>query len=145
MSVPDRNPFYCDVCRKSLGWGEEGVWYCTVCYEVNFCNVCIAKLRNGTLPHYVCSPYHKYVHLPWIEEYLDTPEGHVRVGGHLEDGKRIGGDFMEINIWLDGIRDVRGLKRAEKDDEAKDDPGNVTEGEVNGEVKNNLNEDKIGQ
>ena len=140
--------WWCDgaACKKQIRWDEgQGIWFCTVCHNITFCDACFIKLHDGTLPRHICSPDHQCVHVSWIEEYNATEKGYVRVGGQLVDGRRVGGDFIKIDAWLDGIRNTWGVKRAEKEDEAEDDAKGDAKGDAKDDAKVDANKDSQEQ
>ncbi|KAL6713602.1 hypothetical protein ACLMJK_009067 [Lecanora helva] len=100
-------PMYrsCDgLCDKELTFADS-LWFCKVCNDVQFENQCLQKLRDGTLPFYVCSPNHDFLHVPsWVDEYQATGKGRVRVGGELIDGRRVGDSIVPVEQWLDTIK-----------------------------------------
>ena len=111
--VKDGSRVLCDGgCNKSIPI-ENAYWVCKVCYDIAFHDECMEKLRKGTLARYVCSPNHQWLHVPsWLEEFQATGEGRVRVGGEIQDGKRIGGRIVAIEEWLDMIRENWGIEKS---------------------------------
>lgn len=94
---------------------ENGFWLCKVCYDIGFHDECLEKLRKGTLARYVCSPDHQWLRIPsWVEEFQATGKGRVRVGGEVQDGKRIGGRVVAVEEWLDMIREDWGIEKPTK-------------------------------
>ena len=109
---PEPLPFYCDGrCNKSFTYADS-LWFCKVCYNVNFCDECLWKVQTGTLPCYVCAADHEWLLVPsWVDEYKATGKGRVRVGGVFKDGKRVGGGVVGIDKWLDTVREEWGVQR----------------------------------
>ena len=90
----------------------DGAWFCKVCDDVQFDDVCMSRLRNGELKRFVCSPNHEWLRVPaWTDEVRDTGKDRVRVGGELVDGKRVGGKIVPVEEWLDDIRLKWGIEK----------------------------------
>ena len=104
--------FSCDGgCNRYIP-GENAYWLCEVCYNTGFDDECMQKLRRGTLNHYVCSRDHQWLRIPsCVEEFKATGKGRVRVGGEFKDGKRIGGQIVAVEEWLDMIREKWGIEK----------------------------------
>lgn len=104
---------YCDgrCSGYKFRWGES-VWMCKVCEDIDFNDECLEKLRKGTLAHFVCSPDHEWLLVPsWADEYRATGKGRVRMGGELIDGKRVGGQIVPVEEWLDTVREKWGINK----------------------------------
>lgn len=96
---------------EDLSW-EESVWMCKVCDDVDFNDDCLEKLRKCTLPLLTCSPDHEWLLVPsWADEYRATGKGRVRIGGELIDGKRVGGQILPVEEWLDIVRKEWGVDK----------------------------------
>lgn len=108
----DHITIYCDGrCNKPLTYADS-LWFCKVCEDVQFEDECFRKLQEGTLTRFVCSPDHEWLRVPsWTDEYRATGNGRVRVGGELHDGKRVGGEIVDVEKWLDLIREKWGIKK----------------------------------
>lgn len=66
----------------------------------------------------MCAADHEWLLVPsWLDEYEATGKGRVRVGGAMEDGKRIGGEIVSIEEWLDMIREQWGIKRSSEEEQ----------------------------
>lgn len=101
----------CDGCNRYIPV-ENAYWSCKVCYNTGFDDECMENLRSGTLDHYVCSRDHQWLRIPsWVEEFKATGKGRVRVGGEFKDGKRIGGQIVAVEEWLDMIREKWGIEK----------------------------------
>lgn len=117
----ERSPFSCDGrCGKLLTYADS-LWFCKVCDDVQFEDECMQKLHQGTLARYVCSPDHEWLRVPsWTDEYRATGKGHVRMGGDLQDGKRVGGQIVPIEEWLGMIREKWGIEKPTKVEQPKE-------------------------
>ena len=83
-----------------------------MCDDIQFEDECFKKLKEGTLTRFVCSPDHDWLRVPsWTEEYRATGKGRVRVRGELQNGKRVGGEIVEVEKWLDMIREKWGIEK----------------------------------
>lgn len=110
--------FQCDgPCKRKWDF-EMPINLCKYCLDRGFCNECLQLLKEDKLwpqpaDGTVCNKTHDWLYLPkWDREsYLGPLFGNVRVGGHLEDGRRVGGDVVPISTWLDGLRDGWGLAK----------------------------------
>lgn len=92
-------------CGRSWTYAND-IWACAFCPDTDFCTGCRELLLKGGLKRYICSAKHDWLHVPkWTEIEEDgVTEGRVRVGGKLEDGRRVGGEVVEIQTWLDRLR-----------------------------------------
>ncbi|KAL9577614.1 MAG: hypothetical protein Q9212_006252 [Teloschistes hypoglaucus] len=98
-------------CNKPVSW-MDSLWFCKICEDVQLHDECLTKLREGTLTHYVCGPDHDWLYVPsTVEEEKAIGEGNVRMGGELQDGKRLGGKIVAIKDWLDTIRENWGIEK----------------------------------
>ncbi|KAL8822530.1 MAG: hypothetical protein Q9191_006735 [Dirinaria sp. TL-2023a] len=124
-------------CNKSLTYADN-VWFCKVCDDIQFHDECLDKLRKGTLTRFVCNKDHEWLRVPsWIDEYRATGKNRVRVGGELQDGKRIGGQIVAVDEFVDMIREKWGIEKPPKEPSTGDqDEGNATETENSGDPHN---------
>lgn len=111
LSPVDKEPVEM-LCFRCLGDCErsftsrDSIWWCKICVDTGFDGDCLAKVRNGTLKTSICSPDHEWLCFSsLVDEFRVTAQGSVRVGGELQDGKRIGGEIVTIEAWLDSIRE----------------------------------------
>ena len=119
--------YSCDgTCNKTLTFADS-MWLCKVCNDVSFDDECFEKLCNGTLERFVCSSDHEWLRIPsWTDECNATGKDHVRVGGELQDGKRVGGQIVPIGQWLDTIKEKWSIEKpatSVKDEDAKREEG----------------------
>ena len=103
--------WYCDGgCGRTWSWPEDH-WWCKFCYDVQFDSGCLQKLKNNTLSRYVCSSDHEWLYVPsWNQELMTVGPGKVRVGGEMVDGKRVGGENVEVKEWLERLKITWGIK-----------------------------------
>lgn len=107
------SPIHCDghCSGWHFRWGDT-FWMCKLCDDVAFNDECLDKLRKGTLARFVCSPDHDWLLIPsWADEYRATGKGRVRMGGELIDGKRVGGQIVPVEEWLDTVREKWGIDK----------------------------------
>ncbi|KAK1758141.1 hypothetical protein QBC47DRAFT_373797 [Echria macrotheca] len=84
------------------GWcGRQDVEYrsfsiCEVCVDIEFCDVCLQKQKEGKLLFRVCDPQH-----PFIEVY--PPRGLVSRGPDGYMVRTQDGQSISVHDWLDGI------------------------------------------
>lgn len=123
-------------CNKPWTFADS-VWFCKVCDDVQFDDECLEKLRKGNLKRDVCSPDHEWLRVPsWVDEYEATGKGRVRVGGELQEGKRVGGQIVAVEEWLDTVRDKWGIEKPAPEIKAegrKQEDGEQKEGTLNTE------------
>ena len=113
---------YCSGCNKRYSFADS-VWFCKVCDVITFDDECFEKLKNGTLDLLVCNKDHDWLRIPsWEDEFKETGKGKVRVGGEYRDGKRIGGEIVEVDTWLETIREQWGIKKPTPNEEPADEP-----------------------
>ncbi|KAI0381159.1 hypothetical protein F5Y04DRAFT_255901 [Hypomontagnella monticulosa] len=69
---------------------------CEICNNVSFCDLCLQKLKAGTLPFRICNPKH-----PFIEIY--PPKGLV---AKVDGGYKVqrNGEWINAEEWFDTIR-----------------------------------------
>ena len=98
--------FNCDGrCDHSWNYADD-MYVCRYCDDTQFNEICWKKVKENKLERYICHPGHSWLHVPpWRDEdALEVGKGKVRVGGELVNGKRVGGEVVDISEWLDGIR-----------------------------------------
>ncbi|KAL9102531.1 MAG: hypothetical protein Q9163_002340 [Psora crenata] len=102
---------WCDGCHKELRFPDT-IWFCKLCDDVAFDDECLEKLKLGTLEPFVCGANHEWLRGPsWNEEFKATGKECVRVGGELRNGKRVGGEVIKIEEWLDVVREKWGIEK----------------------------------
>lgn len=89
----------------------DDLYSCKSCPDVQFCKDCLDKLKVGKLQFFICSPDHEWLHVPkWDdEEYAKVGRGKVKVGGTWDGEKRVDGEIVTIETWLDSLRDQWGV------------------------------------
>ena len=96
-------------CGKILTFAEPFL-FCKVCGDARFDEECLQSLKNGTLKRFVCSQGHEWLRAPnWNEEYGETGRDRVINGGKLEGGKRVRGQIVAVEEWLDMVRKDWGI------------------------------------
>ena len=65
----------------------------------------------GKLPIFICSPEHDWLHIPkWDdEEYAKVGRGKLKVGRTWDGEKRVGGEVVMIESWLNLLRGEWGV------------------------------------
>jgi tetratricopeptide (TPR) repeat protein len=119
MGATDRNGplgYSCDGFCGRNWWYASDIYVCRYCPDTQFTGDCVEKLKANKLERYICDPGHSWLHVPkWSDQdALEVGQGKVRVHGQLVDGKRVGGDIIEIQQWLDEVRDIWGLPKPER-------------------------------
>ncbi|MCJ1334433.1 hypothetical protein MMC10_011143 [Thelotrema lepadinum] len=110
----------CDGCGDCIK-SSDCYWQCCVCVNVGFDRKCIEKLQTGTLRCLLCSPNHEWLYVPSLDEgFKDAGKGYARMGGELQDGRRVGGDIVLVEEWVDSIREKWGIKKPEVDAKAEE-------------------------
>jgi hypothetical protein len=102
--------------RCGMTWHYADDFYCCViCPDIQLCSGCLGKLKAGTLRRFICNPKHEWLHVPkWNdEEFKETREGKVKIGGDLKDGVRLGYSAVAKEEWLNMLRDEWGIPRLE--------------------------------
>ena len=99
-------------CGHRWSYADD-MYCCRYCFDIQFNHECLEKLQSNTLLPYTCSPEHSWLHVPaWSdEEAQKVGKGNVLVGGSLVSGKRVGGEIVKIEDWLDGIRESWGIPK----------------------------------
>ncbi|KAI2616328.1 hypothetical protein GGR54DRAFT_241906 [Hypoxylon sp. NC1633] len=105
----------CDGCGKV--WDlDHAMNTCKYCYNVDFCDECLVKLKAGKLSFtsmlFQCNKNHDWLHFPsWDKEmYLRALNKTVSVGGHIdEEGRFVGGKTVPVAEWLDGLKKEWGV------------------------------------
>ncbi|OCT46177.1 hypothetical protein CLCR_01032 [Cladophialophora carrionii] len=115
----DRNGpigYSCDGFCGRNWWYANDIYVCRYCPDTQFTEDCVEKLKANKLERYICDPGHSWLHVPkWSDQdALEVGQGKVRAHGQLVDGKRVGGDIVEIQQWLDEIRDIWRLPKLEQ-------------------------------
>ena len=107
--------FGCDGFCRHDWWYANDIYMCRHCPNTQFNGACLTKLKANKLERYVCHPEHSWLHVPpWSDEAaLKIGQGNVRVGGQLVDGKRVGGDVVTIQEWVEDMRKTWGVPKPE--------------------------------
>ncbi len=100
----------CDGCGQV--WGpDSSVNICIYCDQVGFCDGCLEKVKKGNLETtilwgWLCRADHKWLYLPKVgkEDYIQALQGKVRVGGKLAVDRRVGGELVDFNEWITGLK-----------------------------------------
>lgn len=97
----------CDGRCGTRWFYADDIYSCKYCPDVQFDKPCLDKLRAGTLNRHVCGADHEFLHVPkWSDEaFREVGYGNVKVGGEMVDGIRVGGEVVEIEQWLDRLRE----------------------------------------
>ena len=97
-------------CNTRWSYADD-MYCCKYCPDVQFDKACLDKLRAGTLNRQICGADHEFLHVPeWSDEaFWEVGFGHVRVDGEMVDEKRVGGEVVEIEQWLDRLREEGGV------------------------------------
>ncbi|KAI1214432.1 uncharacterized protein F4807DRAFT_128353 [Annulohypoxylon truncatum] len=101
---------WCDVCDTM--WDlDNGLNHCKYCYNIDFCDRCLDKLKAGTLKmtslETQCNKDHDWLRLPkWDKErYLRAFRNVVYVGDHIDsEGRRVEAKEVPASEWLDGLK-----------------------------------------
>ncbi|KAE8450789.1 hypothetical protein EG329_005702 [Mollisiaceae sp. DMI_Dod_QoI] len=124
---PSRNregplTYFCDGrCGHTWTYAND-MYICRYCPDTQFTGDCLEKVKSNKLERYICHPDHSWLHVPaWSNaEALEVGKGRVRVHGELVDGKRVGGDTVDVDVWIDEIRVKWGLpKKAVEEPESE--------------------------
>ena len=81
----------CDGCEKKE-ISSQGYYSCRYCWDSDFCEDCISRLKGGTLDQRVCHPRHDWLHIL-------PPDYEIVPGKLFVDGKMI-----PITDWIDGLK-----------------------------------------
>jgi tetratricopeptide (TPR) repeat protein len=111
---------FCDgKCDVKWSYADD-LYSCKSCPDVQFCKDCRDKLKAGKLQLFICSPDHDWLHIPkWDdEEYVKVGRGKVKVGGTWDGEKRVEGEVVTIEAWLDSLRDLWGVAKPTANDTA---------------------------
>ncbi|OQV03546.1 hypothetical protein CLAIMM_08579 [Cladophialophora immunda] len=115
--------FSCDGnCGRRWSHADD-MYMCKICPDVELDAGCLEKLKTGTLNRYICDASHDWLHVPsWpYDNYRVADKGKVVVGGEMADGRRVGGEKVPVNVWIQGIYEQWGIPKPERD-EAEPDP-----------------------
>jgi hypothetical protein len=82
-------------CGTSWKYAND-IYVCRECYDVQFDERCLKKLREGTLECRVCNKDHEMLHVPkYDQKEVDAiGEGNVKVGQKI----------MKVEEWIKGIK-----------------------------------------
>ncbi|KAE9369344.1 hypothetical protein N431DRAFT_380216 [Stipitochalara longipes BDJ] len=100
--------------KCGLQWSyADDLYSCKSCPDVQFCKDCRDKLKAGKLQMFICSADHDWLHVPkWDdEEYAKVGRGKVKIGGTWDGERRIGGETVSIEAWLDLLKDQWGVAK----------------------------------
>lgn len=102
-------------CNTRWSYADD-MHCCKYCPDVQFDKACLDKLRAGTLNRHICGADHEFLHVPkWSDEaFGEIGSGNVKVGGEMVDGVRVGGEVVEIEQWLDRLREEWGVSKPMK-------------------------------
>lgn len=70
-------PCSTDNCRQKTKGGEskadgyKEIWYCTCCYETQYCEECVEVAKKGELPQRKCNKDHQFVKILPVPEELE--------------------------------------------------------------------------
>lgn len=98
----------CDGRVCGTYWTYANDFYCCkICPDVQFCKDCLEQLQNGNLKRFVCNPKHDWLHVPiWDDkEFAEVRRGKVKIHGEMKDGKRVGGEVVAVEEWLNVLKD----------------------------------------
>ncbi|KAI1097658.1 hypothetical protein F4804DRAFT_156074 [Jackrogersella minutella] len=107
---------WCDVCSKM--WDlENPMNHCRYCYNIDFCDECLNKLKIDKLKIWSlktqCHKDHDWLRLPnWDKEaYMRAFRKEVYIGEPVDDGgERVGATVTPASEWLDGLKKKWGAK-----------------------------------
>lgn len=87
-------------CNKEWAYADD-IYVCKDCIDVQFCAVCVDKLRAGTLERQICGRDHAFLHVP---RWTDIAAAD-KAAGRVPDGfMRVGDEVLAIKDWINGIR-----------------------------------------
>ncbi|KAI1135342.1 hypothetical protein F5Y05DRAFT_416329 [Hypoxylon sp. FL0543] len=101
---------WCDVCDTM--WDlDHAMNHCKYCYNIDFCDRCLNKLKAGELEmpslETRCNEGHDWLRLPsWDKEaYFRALRKEVYIEGGIDnDGRSIEGKIVPAAEWLDGLK-----------------------------------------
>lgn len=102
-------------CGTSWQYAND-MYICRHCPNTRFDKKCLERLKSNKLEQFICHKDHSWLHIPaWSDaEAIEVGKGRVRVHGELVDGKRVGGEIMDVSKWLDEIREKWGISQSRK-------------------------------
>ena len=112
------------ICDGRTNYFEysDSILACCPCVDAAFRSKCLEELRTGAFRCLLCSANHEWLCIPaWDEEFKETGNGFVRAGGERRDGKRVGGNIVLVEEWVDSIREEWGIEKPIVDAKAKED------------------------
>lgn len=79
---------------------------CKYCWDMGFCDECLALLKANKLKRIVCSPSHDWLAIPkWNPRGNKAArDGTVQIRGELIDGIRVGGETVTVKEWLASLK-----------------------------------------
>lgn len=102
---------YCDGCNMEWGF-DRGVHMCRYCYDVCFCDDCLAKVRKGpmigdSVTVLACNNSHSWLHLPKLDRtsFHRAFRGEVLMGATIiRGGSLVGGTEVPAAQWLASLK-----------------------------------------
>ncbi|KAL9088549.1 MAG: hypothetical protein Q9159_003039 [Coniocarpon cinnabarinum] len=107
----DPYPLYCDgFCGKSWRTAED-MYFCKICPDVQLCPDCHQKVKTGTMKRLVCNSKHDWLFFPPLDydEVIHVQTNMIKAGGKMEEGTRVGGQWVPWAEWLNGVREEWGV------------------------------------
>ncbi|KAK0621115.1 hypothetical protein DIS24_g11435 [Lasiodiplodia hormozganensis] len=102
---------YCDGSSCNTRWKyADDIYVCKDCIDVQFCSICIDKVRTGTLERQICSREHAFLHVP---RWTDIAAADKAAGGVPKGFVRVGNEVLAIKDWINGIRVKWGFEKVD--------------------------------
>lgn len=96
-------------CNTEWAYADD-IYACKDCYNIQFCSVCVDKLRAGTLERQICGRDHTFLHVP---KWADIAAADEAAGGVSEGYVRVGNEVLAIKDWINGIREKLGFPKVD--------------------------------
>lgn len=91
-------------CDTDLDYAK-GFYFCLDCFDIQWCEDCMKKVKEGNPPRWVCNKDHEMF---WVLKY--DPENLRRIGkGNVE----VDGQIVNVNEWKNMIRKLWDIETVE--------------------------------
>ena len=76
---------------------SDALWLCRYCFDLAFCDACLALLKQDKLPVNICSPHHEWLPVPLTVQYVPADKMFISAEGD---------EMMDMDQWKREIRET---------------------------------------